>query len=437
LLDGTERRIGDPCLAADIATCASAGVAFPTSAQHIDRGASRAPVLRLVQEVRMTGLSEQAERLLSELKERAQTPLARFRALPPGLYHSPEIHRLEIERIFAKDWLCAGLAAEIPNTGDYIASTIGDQPVVTLRGKDGAIRSFSNVCRHRMMVLLQGRGHCGRIVCPYHGWTYDLSGQVIGAGQMSRSEGFDKAEFRLPELRTEIWEGWIYVTLDATAPSVADTLAPLLPVVARYDVANYVPVAGEDYVWQTNWKLLCENFMEGYHLPVAHRQTVGAWFPPEGTRFPDEVRDGFTYQTFTKTETATYGLAHPKNERLEGEWRYTSVMPTVFPSHMYVLAPDHLWYLSLRPKGVDEVQVRFGAALAPEVVAGLGEKRDAFVTELVAFFDKVNDEDRFLVEGLHRGTAAPLAAGGPLSWLEREIHDFAHYLSQRLAGLRE
>ncbi|MDO8354175.1 MAG: SRPBCC family protein, partial [Aestuariivirga sp.] len=182
----------------------------------------------------------------------------------------------------------------------------------------------------------------------------------------------------------------------------------------------------------TNWKLLNENFMEGYHLPVAHKATVGAWFPIGDTEFPVEVFDNFTYQTFVKDENAKYGRAHPSNTRIEGKWRYTSILPTIFPSHMYVLAPDHLWYLSLRPFGVSQVQLRFGVALAPEVHAALGAAREQWVTELVDFFDRVNEEDRVVVEGIFMGAQAPLASRGPLSWLEREIHDFARYLNRKL-----
>jgi hypothetical protein len=174
--------------------------------------------------------------------------------------------------------------------------------------------------------------------------------------------------------------------------------------------------------------------MESYHLPVAHRETVGAWMPIDSTRFPARVCDHFTYQTFEKDETAKYGRAHADNHHLDGIWRYTTIMPTVFPSHMYVLAPDHMWYLSLHPRDVDHVHVRFGLAVAPEVLAGLGEGRAAWLEATLKFFDKVNAEDRFVVEGIHRGSASPLARSGPFSWLEREIHDFARYLDRRLSG---
>jgi choline monooxygenase len=373
--------------------------------------------------------------ILAGLNAAARTPLTEAFTIPPSIYSSPEIYELERERIFAQEWHCPGLAADIPKPGDYITFSINDQPIFSIRGRDGVIRSFANVCLHRMMRLVENRGSCSKIVCPYHAWTYDTEGKVIGAGHMGhRDPEFDTKGYRLPELRTEIWQGWIYVTLNGTAEPVAQLLRELEPEVVRFELANYLPVAHQDHVWKTNWKLLTENFMEGYHLPVAHRATVGAWMPIDSVVFPDKVYEAFTWQTFTKDEHAKYGRAHPDNKRLEGEWRHTTLMPTVFPCHMYVLAPDHMWYLSLRPKGVEEVNVRFGLALAPEVHAALADGRDQWVREVITFFDKVNAEDKFVVEGINQGSKSPLAKPGPLSWLEREIHDFACYLDRRLNG---
>ena len=379
-------------------------------------------------------MSSESDRLLAQLGDLARRPLNAARAMPPGLYNSPDIHALERDRIFAREWHCPGLAADIPQAGDYLTFSIGDEPIIVARGRDGEIRSFSNVCRHRMMHLLEGRGRCGRIVCPYHAWTYDLEGRLIGAGHMEGAEGFDKSAIALPPLRTEIWNGWIYVSLNPQARPVSERLAGLHPVVAPYRMEGYIPVVHQDHVWQTNWKLLTENFMEGYHLPVAHKATVGKWFPVGDTVFPETVDPNFTYQTFTKTDKAIYGRAHPDNNVLQGAERFTSILPTVYPCHMYVLAPDHLWYLSLRPKGTAEVHVRFGVAVAPEVHVALGEGLSAWVDELVSFFDKVNAEDRFVVEGIFTGSQAPSAEGGPLSWLEREIHDFMGYIHRSLTG---
>ena len=375
----------------------------------------------------------QLDDILRRLTDLAATPVEQSTAMPPAVYHSEELHTLERDRIFAKEWLCVGRANDIPNAGDYLTFSINDQPIFSMRGTDGTVRSFSNVCLHRMMRLLDGTGNCRRIVCPYHAWTYGVDGRLIGAPHMQRSPGFEPGEHGLPAIRTELWHGWIYVTLNEAARPVAELLAPLEPSVARYRMADYVPIAMQDHVWDTNWKLLTENFMEGYHLPVAHRETVGAWFPANDTEFPADRNDAYTYQTFIKNSDAKYGLAHRDNRVLQGRERCTTVMPTVFPTHMYVLAPDHLWYLSLRPQGVGQVQVRFGVALAPEVHATL-DNVETFTAELISFFDKVNNEDRFVVEGLYRGTAAPLAKPGRISWLEREIHDFIVYLADRLGN---
>ncbi len=354
--------------------------------------------------------------------------------MPPEAYVSREFFDLESRRIFAREWHCAGRAESIPQPGDFLTWTIGRQPVVILRQQDGSLRAFSNVCRHRMMKLLEGSGRCRRIVCPYHAWTYGLDGRLLEARHMERTRGFDKARVRLPEIRCDVWQGWIYVTLDPDIDSPAARLLRLGDLVADYGAGGYVEVDRQDHVWKTNWKLLTENFMEGYHLPVTHRKTVGAYFPVEDTRFGDGAEgDAFTFQWFTKTSDAPLGTAHPANTRLQGRARHTSVLGTVFPCHMFVLAPDHLWYLSLRPRSPGEIDVRYGLALAPEVMDD-ASALDARILEAKTFLDATNEEDRVVVEGLWEGVQAPLAEPGPLSWLEKENLDFARYIARRVGG---
>lgn len=368
---------------------------------------------------------------LEKLKDTASRPLEQAYSSPPEIYTNPDMLDLERCEIFEREWHCPGLAADIARPGDYVTFSIAGQPVFSIRQKDGSIRSFSNVCRHRMMQLLDGSGNTKSIVCPYHAWTYNHDGTLRGAPQMEKSQVFSKQDFCLPEIRTEIWNGWIYITLNQEAASVAELLAPINDLVAQFRMDRYVPCETQDHVWQTNWKLLTENFMEGYHLPVAHKATVGQWIGLYDTQFPEQSNPYFTWQTFTKAETATYGRAADGNDYLEGRWRHTTLMPTVFPAHMYILAPDHVWYLSLRPKGVGEVMVRFGVALAPERLAAFPSKKAA-LKDLVSFFDHVNEEDRFVVEGIFKGAHGALAKAGPLSFLEREIHDFQKYLVTRL-----
>ena len=374
--------------------------------------------------------------LLGRLSAIASGPFEAATILPSDFYTSPDILALEQERIFAKEWLCPGRAADIPEPGDYITFEIGGEPIFTVRGKDGAIRSFSNTCRHRMMQLLEGRGNARRIVCPYHSWAYDLGGRLVGAAHEGYFRNFDKSSICLPEIRTEVWQGFIYVTLDAAAPAVGERLAPLGELIDRFGMADYVPIVTEDHVWDTNWKLLTENYMESYHLPFIHKGTVGGHFPVEDCVFPDTSPGPFTYSTFTKGEGSAYGRAHPDNTRLTGKWRYTNVLPTIFPSHMFTLAPDYMWYLSLRPEGSGRVRIRYGATLAPEVVAAMRDPR-AEIAAAAAFLGEVNNEDRAVVEGAYRGACAPLTTAGPIHQLERAIHHFIIYLSARLSGAED
>ncbi len=371
------------------------------------------------------------KRLLATLQSLAAKPLNKATSMPPAVYTSEDFYALEQEKIFKQQWLCAGLAGSIPRQGDYLSHHIGGQPVVVIRQGDGSIKAYANVCRHRMMQLVEGQGNCKHLVCPYHAWTYGIDGQLVVAPHMQERPGFDIKSIALPSIRCEVWEGWIYLTLNPKAKSVTTALKPLQKIVADYRMAHYIPIVQRDHVWQSNWKLLTENFMEGYHLPVAHRATVGPHIGLKETQFPKRFNRAFTYQLYTKGKKALVGTAHPDNKILQGEQRRTSVLPTIFPSHMISLAPDHLWYLSLQPKGCGQIAIRYGAAMAPEVLAA-SEDKDQLIAEISGFLDDVNEEDRFVVEGIYKGAQAALSTPGPLCWLEHENHDFTRYLAGQL-----
>jgi phenylpropionate dioxygenase-like ring-hydroxylating dioxygenase large terminal subunit len=370
--------------------------------------------------------------LLKQLKALASTPLSYATALPSALYTSAEIAAHESKKIFSVEWLCAGRADELPKAGDYMSFDLGHQPIIIIKKADDHIVAHANVCRHRMMKLVEGRGNVKKLTCPYHAWTYDLDGRLIGAAHMEHTQCFKKTNIQLSPIRCETYAGWIYVSLNPNSTPVAERLADLDSYIAPYQMQHYQTIFTEDHLWHTNWKCLTENFMEGYHLPVAHKATVGEHFLVGDTKFADHGPfDNFTIQWFKKTCAAPLGAAHPKNTRLKGDWRSTSVMPTVFPCHMYVLAPDHLWYLSLQPEGVGKTRIRYGAAIAPEVLASQSNSTQ-YIADIKGFLDTVQSEDKFVVESIFKGAQSPLSSPGPLSWLERENHEFTQYLNRQL-----
>jgi phenylpropionate dioxygenase-like ring-hydroxylating dioxygenase large terminal subunit len=374
---------------------------------------------------------DDAVQLLSQLAENARRPFAEALSLPPRTYASHAFLKLEVERIFHSEWLCVGRIDDVPKPGDYFTSEIVGLPIFTLRTEVGEIRSYSNVCRHRGMRLLDGRGRVrSRIVCPYHAWTYRLDGRLLHAKHMDRTPGFDVEVHCLPAVNTQIWEGWIYVTLNSAMIPPGVHLKELHDIVGRYRAGDYIKVYHDEFEWRTNWKCLMENFMEDYHLPVVHKATISGYSPTNEVEV-FEGRETFSYHFNRKTPDAPRGIAHPDNTHLDGDWRRTTVLYAVLPAHLVNLAPDHLWYLTLQPKGTDCVAVRFGLSYAPEVLAEVSD-REEFTAKWKQFFDTVNAEDRSIVEGVRAGADSVLAQPGRLCHLERFTYDFGRYLYRKL-----
>ncbi|MGF6873293.1 SRPBCC family protein [Paraburkholderia sp. MM5477-R1] len=369
--------------------------------------------------------------IVRALRENCERPFGDAHAMPPAVYTSEAFLALERRDVFRKEWLCVGRASALAQSGDYLTAQIDDQPVFVLRDASGALRAFSNVCLHRMSVLLEGRGNVRRIVCPYHAWNYTLDGSLAGAPLMDRQPGFCKEQYKLPAVRCETWQGWIYVTLNAHAPSVESHLSGLTKLIEPYGMSNYVETFHEEHVWDTNWKILAENFMESYHLPMLHRATVGPHSKLEEMECPPGL-PAFNYHWITKEASLPIGNAHPSNTRLQGHWRRTTALLAIYPTHLITLTPGYFWYLILQPRGVGRVHIRFGGGLAPDFV---DDPRAAdYMATLKTLLDEVNAEDRRGVEAVFRGVHAPLAKPGHLSPLERPNYDFARYLAGRLGA---
>jgi choline monooxygenase len=367
---------------------------------------------------------------VAELLEAAGRPFTDARAMPPGVYTSADFLAREMEAIFAREWVCVGRSSRLAEVGDYLTYELAGQPVVVLRDKEG-LRAFSNVCLHRMSTLLEGTGNRRAIVCPYHAWTYGLDGRLRGAPFMSETTGFCKEDYALPAIRCEEWLGWIYITLDKDRPSVASALGGLEAMIAPYQMENYVECFRETHVWDTNWKVLAENFMESYHLPVCHADTVGGHSKLEEMECPPGLA-AFNYHWITKEASLAIGNAHPDNTRLEGRWRKTTALLALYPSHLITLTPGYFWYLSLHPRGPGQVEILFGGGLSPEFMAD--PRADDYVTSLKSLLDAVNLEDRGCTEKVFRGLSADAARAGHLSYLERPIYDFMHYIAERVGG---
>ena len=364
---------------------------------------------------------------VAELAANVALPFAQARAMPKSVYTTQAFLDAEMERVFAREWYCAGRASSLKEAGDYIAFELAGQPLMVIRGKDGAIRCQSNVCLHRMSTLLEGRGNARLITCPYHGWTYEADGHLRGAPAMKANEGFCKENYRLPQVKCEEWLGWIMVSLNPEATPVATHFADVEELIRPYDLTNYTEWFNEHFVWNTNWKVLAENFMESYHLPVCHAGTIGGLSKLDEMICPPSPPH-FNWHTILKEPSFRIACAHPSNTRIEGDLRRTTFLLGLYPSLLITLTPGYFWYLSLHPKGVGSVDVTFGGGMSNDFLG------DADVPELFAtlkgLLDKVNVEDKGCTERVYRGLCSDMAVPGHLSHLERPNYDFATYLSR-------
>ena len=366
-----------------------------------------------------------------ELVENVSAPFERARAMPRSVYTTQAFLDSELKEVFAREWVCVGRASSLKAPGDYVAYELAGEPIVVLRGADGELKALSNVCRHRMSTILEGSGNRRALVCPYHGWTYNLDGSLRAAPAMDLNEGFCKDDYKLPSIRCEEWLGWVMVTLDADAAPVAERLSQARALIDDFQMETYVESFRETHVWNTNWKILAENFMESYHLPVCHSGTIGGLSRLEDMICPPGQR-AFNYHTILKDDTLKIALVHPDNTRLKGDRRRTTFLLSIYPSLLITLTPGYFWYLSLHPRGPGQVNIVFGGGMSPDFAHS--PEAQAHFAQLKTLLDKVNVEDRGCTEKVFQGLSSGLATPGHLSHLERPNFDFAQYLAERTGG---
>ena len=197
------------------------------------------------------------------------------KGLPGWTYHSPALFALERERVFLTHWQLAGHVCDIPNPGDWLAFDILGERAVVMRGQDGEVRAFHNLCRHRGARVVDGaQGHCkGSIVCPFHGWVYNLDGSLRGASRPDSFGGMDRADFGLKSIEMETFHGFIFLRF-APGPQapLAQLLAPFAADFAAYGFDRLAPVSTPDWVTdlEVNWKSVRDVDNEGYHVALAH-----------------------------------------------------------------------------------------------------------------------------------------------------------------------
>lgn len=356
--------------------------------------------------------------------------------LPAELYTSPDVLEFERDAMYAREWLCAGRVERIPEVGDWFTVTICDEPIIVNRDKSGEIRAMSAVCQHRGMQVCEGEGNSSTFKCPYHHWNYALDGRLLGAPAMERTDCFDKAEFGLPQFKVELWQGFVFVNMDPDAAPLAPTLTDYEPFLANYDLENAVcpgTFVLENRPW--NWKVMFENFNDGYHANRLH-QYVQDFCPSNLSDFPVEWRDEsnviFRTGGYTHIDggfNATHHTIMPVYPDLTDEERTRSTFALIPPTLCLGTAPDQAFFFIVRPTGPETIDIEIGYIFHRSALEDpLFDHKVKLVDVGIQVFV---EQDSDATTKVQRGLRSRFAPRGRYSWQEESQVRFNRWLAQR------
>jgi Rieske 2Fe-2S family protein len=366
------------------------------------------------------------------------------RTLPVAFYRAEEIFREECDRIFWREWFCAGREDALPSPGDYVRVEIAGQSVLIVRERTGGLRGHYNVCRHRGSQLSidaddteahpdpcrSGRFK-GSIVCPYHAWTYGLDGSLRAAPFLGESDGLRKEDLALHPVGVATWGGFVFVNLSPVEKSrtLIDQLDGANVRTQRYPLTELRTAHRIVYDVRANWKCIVENYNECYHCGPVHPELceVVPAFKAEGGANLDWVegiphRTGATTFTFSgTTERAPFpGLSEGERTRHKGE--------LIYPNLMVGLSADHVTAFTLWPKAPDRTVIACDFLFHPDEIA-----RATFdPSDAVEFWDLVNRQDWRICESVQRGMAARVFEFGYYAPMEDLSRDLRRYIRERL-----
>ena len=371
------------------------------------------------------------EDILKDFNAWAQAPFEEAVQIPPALYTSEAVAEHEIERLFRREWICVGRVDEVAEAGDYFVTDVAGQPIIVLRDGRGSLRALSNVCAHRGSPLAEGRGNTRTFLCPYHAWTYELDGRLRRAPFMENSTAFVLEQVCLPQFKLEVWHGFLYVNLDPAAEPLAPRLAALDPIFSNYRVADMKLAFCDDTFYACNWKVLCENFCESYHVFRVHTKTLEPTTPTRSVRV---LPGGPGFNLHTQANRAPreqVGWGISDLEHLSDERVKTTPISCIYPSHTVAVQGAAAFWLSLQPLGAGWVRCRTaGALLADGGEATLSDELKQVQRDNTAEFMA---EDKVRIEALQRGLQV-FQPSQPYCSMERTNWEFGQYLHGRLCA---
>ena len=370
---------------------------------------------------------------------RVKAPVDQARGLPNAFYTDSELFEQERARVFNANWACVGFAKDVAEPGDATPVTFLGAPLLVVRARDGVVRVFQNVCRHRGMILVEEpRKLKGVIRCPYHAWCYELDGRLratphVGGPGKNVDPSINRSELGLVEVRSKVWMDLVFVNLSGDAPDFEDHAGELIDRWAEFADRSLVhcgPESSFKLDVQCNWKLAVENYCESYHLPWVH----------PGLNSYSRLEDHYNIVErgrFSGQGTTVYdprldegGRRFPTFADLPSKWNTAAEYVALYPNVLLGVHRDQTFAIVLEPVGVNRTIERVGIYYAEPRVAE--NNWDELRCKNAQQWRVIFEEDIFVVEGMQRGRQAPGFDGGKFSpAMDDPTHCFHHWVASQ------
>ncbi|MGP9642502.1 aromatic ring-hydroxylating oxygenase subunit alpha [Halomonas sp. AOP30-A1-24] len=381
-------------------------------------------------------------------------------SLPQPFYNDARLFALDMQEVFEKEWLFAGMTCEIPAKGNFMTLEIGDNPVVIVRGGEGQIYAFHNVCRHRgSRLCTKDKGKVAKLVCPYHQWTYELDGRLLFAGSDMGTD-FDLNQFGLKPVNVRTAGGFVFINLSDNPPAIDDLLETLEHYLEPYQMDNVKVAVESSIIEQANWKLVIENNRECYHCNGAHPELLNSLIEFDDTEDPratDKYKDLVTrkqadwngeqvpwrLKRFDKRNrlTRTPLLDGVVSMTMDGKPACNKLMGRLtspdmgslrilhLPNSWNHFMGDHAVVFRVLPLGPQKTMVTTKWLVHKDAVEGV----DYDPENMRRVWDATNDQDRQLAEENQRGINSKAYQPGPYSpTYEFGVIDFIDWYSERM-----
>jgi choline monooxygenase len=380
-----------------------------------------------------------------------RAPVEWASTLVPEVYHLPEFYALEQERVFAGSWVTVGCTSQVQKPGDILVAKVAGQSIIVTRDNTGELRAFYNVCRHRGTQLFDEPCHVNVIRCPYHSWGYDLTGKCIGTPlfegstippdshglfEMTGLKAFDRADYGLLPVHVEAWGCLVLVNLNPQAQPLSDWIGDLPVRLGGYQLAEWSIQRHKTYHFGANWKLVAENFMEYYHLPWVHPELIKVSRVEDHYRYQGPgMYTGMTTSPVSPNTESGGWLALPPKKGLSAADAVSARFIWLFPNVAISVLPNHVFIMMVTPEGPAHTVEETYLLSHPDSMAPPDAEGE--LDNLAGFWDRVNQQDIWIVERVQAGLAESAAyTGGRMCYrFEEPLHRFQNMVIDRMVGV--